>query len=113
MTTQLDYKVIETMEKYGGSFVQALARCFRRADTNNFRTLREAFAEYWEQYRKMSGYIECSACKGDGWTDEHDTSPKGHNGDGECQTCPIHVQCIICEGAGIMEVAEVLGKTNH
>lgn len=28
--------VIDKMAKYGGSFVKALAECFRRADTFNF-----------------------------------------------------------------------------
>ena len=42
--------VVEKMEKYGGSFVQALARAFYCADTVNFVKLREAFPEYWEEY---------------------------------------------------------------
>jgi hypothetical protein len=48
-----DYKVVENMEKYGGSFVQALAVCFRRADRTNFHKLKTTFKDYWEEYSKM------------------------------------------------------------
>lgn len=46
--------VVEAMEKYGGSFVKALANCFRHADKNNIEKLKSAFPEYWEQYAAMS-----------------------------------------------------------
>jgi hypothetical protein len=49
-----DYPVVEAMEKYGGSFVQALAVCFRRADQVNRARLVLAFPEYWQQYTEMS-----------------------------------------------------------
>lgn len=48
-----DYKVIEAMEKYGGSFVQALAVAYRRADPTNYAKLRATFGEYWFQYEAM------------------------------------------------------------
>jgi hypothetical protein len=51
--TDHDMDVVEQMEKYGGSFVQALAVCFRRADPNNLVKLKETFAEYWQQYEQM------------------------------------------------------------
>jgi hypothetical protein len=51
--TDHDMDVLEQMEKYGGSFVQALAVCFRRADPNNLAKLKETFAEYWQQYEQM------------------------------------------------------------
>ena len=41
------------MEKYGGSFVKALAQCFFRADSNNLLKLKTAFSDYWNQYEKM------------------------------------------------------------
>ena len=41
---------IDNMEKMGGSFVKALAECFRRADCNNFEILKEAFQKYWDEY---------------------------------------------------------------
>lgn len=48
-----DLKVVEKMEKYGGSFVHALSQAFRHADSNNFKILRAAFPEYWEQYKNF------------------------------------------------------------
>lgn len=49
-----DMNVVEAMEKYGGSFVQALAVCFRRADSINLAKLKETFSEYWQQYTEMA-----------------------------------------------------------
>lgn len=49
-----DLQIIKAMTKYGGSFVQALADCFLRADTHNFKKLKDAFPEYWEQYKIMA-----------------------------------------------------------
>lgn len=48
-----EYEVLEAMEAYGGSFVVALAQCFRRADPINFKKLKSTFSEYWEEYEKM------------------------------------------------------------
>lgn len=48
-----EYKVVEMMETYGGSFVKALAVCFQRADRNNFIKLKFTFSDYWSQYEKM------------------------------------------------------------
>ena len=52
--TDADMDVVDAMEKYGGSFVQALAVCFRRADPVNLAKLKETFAEYWQQYTEMA-----------------------------------------------------------
>jgi pyruvate/2-oxoacid:ferredoxin oxidoreductase beta subunit len=49
-----EIKVIEAMETYGGSFVKALAECFRRADRRNFVKLLIAFEGYWTEYEIMS-----------------------------------------------------------
>lgn len=49
-----DLKVIEAMETYGGSFVVALAQCFRRADRHNNIKLKHTFPEYWNQYTEMA-----------------------------------------------------------
>lgn len=103
MDKELDYKVVEAMEQYGGSFVKSLAECFRRADRNNFLKLQVTFCEYWEQYRKMTGMRACSDCGGQGWTAEHDL-PSNHNPEtGECISCPVQVQCNTCEGTGMVE----------
>jgi len=45
-----EYKVVNNMANFGGSFVKALAEAFRRADPINFVKLKNAFAEYWEEY---------------------------------------------------------------
>lgn len=54
MMSDQDFKVIDQMEKCGGSFVKALAVCFRRADHINFEKLRTVFPEYWNQYEAQS-----------------------------------------------------------
>ncbi len=48
-----EFEVVEKMAKFGGSFVQALAQCFYRADHQNFIKLKTTFSEYWEEYEKM------------------------------------------------------------
>ena len=54
MVPEKDIRVIEAMEKYGGSFVKALAECFRRADNNNYEKLKAVFTNYFNEYRIMS-----------------------------------------------------------
>jgi hypothetical protein len=49
-----DITVVHTMRHYGGSFVQALAEAAMRADPINLRRIKEAFPEYWEEYRQMA-----------------------------------------------------------
>jgi len=45
--------VINTMEKHGGSFVQALAVAFRRADSDNFMKLISVFEDKWNEYASL------------------------------------------------------------
>ena len=47
-----EYGVVERMGKYGGSFVKALAECFRMADPINFKKLKSTFIEYWKHYEE-------------------------------------------------------------
>lgn len=42
--------VVEAMQKYGDSFVKALAMAFYMADHNNLIRLKKAFPEYWNEY---------------------------------------------------------------
>ena len=51
--TYEETKIIENMEKYGGSFVKALAECFWHADSINFKILKDAFPGYWEEYKNF------------------------------------------------------------
>jgi len=53
-----DIKIVEAMEKYGGSFVKALANACRHADHYNLGKIRQTFKEYWDTYREMSGQSE-------------------------------------------------------
>lgn len=50
-----EWEVIESMQDYGGSFVQALAKCLITADPANYQKLRAAFPEYFLKYAKMAG----------------------------------------------------------
>jgi len=54
MSSEEDYKIVEAMEKYGGSFVKALSQCFYSADYINYKKLKDAFPNYWEQYKKIA-----------------------------------------------------------
>ena len=54
METEQDYKTVEAMERYGGSFVRSLARLIRCADRKNFWKIRNTWPAYWEQYEEMS-----------------------------------------------------------
>lgn len=49
-----DLLVIEAMEKYGGSFVVALAQAARRADADNLARIKATWPEYWQQYTEMA-----------------------------------------------------------
>lgn len=49
-----DLKVIEAMERYGGSFVVTLAQLARRADRTNLAKIKQTWPEYWAQYEEMS-----------------------------------------------------------
>lgn len=47
-------EMIESMLKYGGSFVKALAESMLSADAENYRKLIMTFPEYCQTYREMS-----------------------------------------------------------
>lgn len=47
-----DMKVIEAMERFGGSFVKQLAALARRADSVNMKKIKGTWPEYWEDYKK-------------------------------------------------------------
>ncbi len=53
MVTEEDWYTVEAMQKFGGSFVQALAKCLHRADHINYKKLKDAFPEYINKYRVM------------------------------------------------------------
>lgn len=46
-----DFAVLEAMEKYGGSFVKALAEAAHRADPNNLQKIKDTWPVYWAEYQ--------------------------------------------------------------
>lgn len=53
-----DYWTIEAMEKYGGSFVKALAEAARHADPQNLAKIKTTWVEYWMEYEKTGRELE-------------------------------------------------------
>ena len=54
MNPEIDDATLAAMERYGGSFVVALAACYRRADSENRAILRGAFAKYFHEYALLA-----------------------------------------------------------
>lgn len=54
MIDEEDYNIVDAMEKYGGSFVRALAEAARRADPINFLLIKNTWPEYWRQYQEIA-----------------------------------------------------------
>lgn len=52
MESDATHLTIEKMEKYGGSFVKALAQCARRADPINLKKIQNTWPEYWAEYSR-------------------------------------------------------------
>lgn len=48
-----DTKVVEAMEKYGGSFVKSLAAMLRHADPVNLQKVKDTWPEYWNNYQAI------------------------------------------------------------
>ena len=53
MKTELDYLILDAMQKYGGSFVKQLATLAYLADSSNFEKLKSSFSSYWEEYERF------------------------------------------------------------
>jgi len=49
-----DWEIVQAMLRYGGSFAQALARCWQAADVHNQQRIRVAFADVWLTYRDLA-----------------------------------------------------------
>ena len=54
MTPEIADATLETMERYGGSFVVALVRLYRKADPENRAILEQAFAKYFDEYAAIA-----------------------------------------------------------
>jgi hypothetical protein len=48
-----DYEIVQAMERFGGSFVRALAAACHCADPVNFAKIRAAFPDLWKKYAEM------------------------------------------------------------
>ncbi len=53
-----DYWTMGAMEKFGGSFVKALANLARRADPSNLHRIKMAWPEYWSEYEETGKKLE-------------------------------------------------------
>lgn len=60
-----DYDVAQTMIRFGGSFVAALAQAWCRADDRNQQRIQEAFPDYWTEYRELARLRLKAAISGD------------------------------------------------
>jgi len=49
-----EYDVLSAMQYHGGSFVQALAVAWFRADEENVARLKAAFPELWQEYADLA-----------------------------------------------------------
>lgn len=52
--TEEDLKIIEAMQRYGGSFVSALGQAAMCADSVNLLKLKQAFPDYWREYAEIA-----------------------------------------------------------
>jgi len=53
MTKYFIYRAIENMDMFGGSFVQSLAVCYRKADPENRTILYNAFEHLFFKYARF------------------------------------------------------------
>jgi hypothetical protein len=54
MFSKLELEAIEAMKREGGSFVRCLGEAFSHADAINARRLKDAFPDYWEEYKGIA-----------------------------------------------------------
>jgi hypothetical protein len=52
--SEKDYKTVEAMARFGGSFVKELAVLASRADPENLKKIKDTWPEYWSRYEKMA-----------------------------------------------------------
>jgi hypothetical protein len=54
MFASTDEQILQAMERYGGSFIQALVVLYRKADPTNQRKLTVAFHDYFVEYDDLA-----------------------------------------------------------
>lgn len=47
-------EILDAMDRFGGSFIRAMAQCFRQADVHNQTVLRSAFLHYFREYAELA-----------------------------------------------------------
>ena len=96
-----DNRTIEMMEKYGGSFVKAMAAMLRHADSMNFIKTKVLFNDYWNEYEKMGDEWflrnRCESCSGRGYHIIDDYDHRGEHTQRE-------ERCGECDGSGIKKL---------
>ena len=50
-----DLRTMAAMVQHGGSFAAALGRAAQLADQDNLETIKEAFPELWDSYKRKGG----------------------------------------------------------
>ena len=58
MNENNEYKILETMRQFGGSFVSGLSELYQIADVNNREKLKIAFGDIFDKYEKMAKRIK-------------------------------------------------------
>ena len=61
--SEQDLKTVMMMNRYGGSFASTLAQAALRADSDNFRRIKIAFADLWLKYEQFVKAEEQSKVK--------------------------------------------------
>ena len=56
-----DVQVLESMNRYGGGFIKALAAAASVADSENLAKLKHAFSNYWDEYRTLAEQEQTTA----------------------------------------------------
>jgi hypothetical protein len=56
-----EWEILEAMEKYGGNFIQQLARLYRAADMENKRKLTSTFENYFQKYDEVATQVHKNA----------------------------------------------------
>jgi hypothetical protein len=49
-----DSEVVNAMERFGGSFVRALAKLCYLADPDNLQRIKAAWPDYWQEYAEAA-----------------------------------------------------------
>ena len=53
-----DWEVVQRMERFGGSFVRALAQCCYQADPENLAKIKATWPEYWAEYADVAQKVK-------------------------------------------------------